>query len=375
MDFKTLQEIEDVQGKRVLVRVDWNVPLENGVVVEDFRIKESLPTIEYLRKAGAKVILMGHLESKETHSFESVYEYAATILPLSFSKDIEGEEVLRKVNELVEGEVLLLENLRTNPGEKENSRDFAVALAKLGDLYVNEAFSAAHREHASIVGIPKLLPAYAGLRFTEEVKTLSKAFYPRHPFLFILGGAKFETKIPLIQKFAAIADSLFVGGALAHNFFVEQGKSVGASLVSDGNFNLMPLLETGKVMIPDELVIKQGEVTRQGYIEDIIPGDMIVDAGPKTLEYIKAKIQTSEFILWNGPLGLYEGGYKEGTLRLAELLAASRKEVIVGGADTLATIKEQNLWGKFSFISTGGGAMLDFLSSGSLPGIDALKRI
>ena len=375
MDFKTILEAGDLQGKRVIVRVDWNVPIEGGKVVDDFRIKQSLSTIEHLRSAGAKVILISHLESKETDSLLAVYEHASSLTSLMFCGETIGEKAISCVSMLKDGEVLLLENLRKNAGEKENSRDFAMKLADFGDLYVNEAFSASHREHASIVGIPKLLPAYAGLQFTEEVKRLSKAFYPQHPFLFILGGAKFDTKLPLIDKFINIADSLFVGGALAHNFYKEMGENLGNSLVSDGEFNLQDKFKSGKIMLPTDMVIKGGDGMGVDTIDHVGTGDTIMDAGPRTLELLKTKIHDSQFVLWNGPLGNYELGYKEGTLTLAKLLAECDKEVIVGGADTLASIKELGLFNKFSFVSTGGGAMIDFLGSGTLPGVEALKRV
>jgi len=344
MDFKIILEAENLEGKRVLVRVDWNVPIENGVVTDDFRIQKSLPTIEFLQKAGAKIILISHLD-KETDSLHPVFEYVKNFLPLTFEK---------------QSDLMLLENLRFDKGEKENSRDFAVKLASQADIFVNEAFSESHREYASIVGLPKLLPSYAGLQFYEEVKRLSNAFYPKHPFLFVLGGAKFETKLPLLDKFLNIADNIFVGGALANNFFKEQGQDVGTSLVSDGDFNLKEKLKSGKIVLP---------------IDTTLEGTRIVDVGTKTIEDLKNKMSDAKFILWNGPLGEFEKGFKTGTLDLAKLIASSSAETIVGGGDTLSAIKELGIMNKFSFVSTGGGAMLDFLATGTLPGIEALKRI
>jgi len=367
MDFKTLLEVGDLNGKRVLVRVDWNVPIKDGSVADDFRIRESLPTIEYLIKNGAKVTIISHLESsistgsQQEISLEPVYECAKKLLPdLLFKED---------------GDLVLLENLRQNAGEKENSREFALSLTKNMDLFVNEAFPASHREHASIVGVPKLLPSFAGLRFTEEVKRLSKAFYPKHPFLFILGGAKFDTKLPLIDKFIQIADFLFVGGALAHNFFKEMKHNIGDSLVSNQEFGLLDKIATGKIILPSEVVVKGHDGIRAEAVEHVAEGDVILDAGPRTLEDLEERIHSSQFILWNGPLGNYENGFKEGTLKLAQLLAESGKEVIIGGVDTLACIEELDLFDKYSFVSTGGGAMLDFLATGTLPGIEALKKI
>ncbi|KKT96621.1 MAG: Phosphoglycerate kinase [Parcubacteria group bacterium GW2011_GWA2_45_15] len=329
---KSILEAGDLKGKKVLVRVDWNVPIEDGKVVDDFRIKKSLSTLEYLKGAGAKVVIATHLEPEGTHT-----KLLQTYVPKGMK---------------------LLENLRANPGEESNSKEFAKELASKIDLYVNEAFSVSHRRHASIVGVPLYLPSYIGLQFALEIKELSKAFYPKKPFLLILGGAKFDTKLPLLKKFIHIADDIFVGGALANNFFKEQGADIGRSLVSKGDFGLKELLDTGKIILPEDTIIKDGK---------------ILDAGPRTMENLKSIISASKLVLWNGPLGGYENGYKVATLALAKIISESSCESIIGGGDTLASIKELNLFDKFSFVSTGGGAMLDFLATGTLPGIEALK--
>ena len=329
---KSILEAGDLKGKKVLVRVDWNVPIEDGKVVDDFRIKKSLPTLEYLKGAGAKVVIATHLEPEDTDT-----KLLQTYVPKG---------------------VRLLENLRANPGEESNSKEFARKLASQIDIYVNEAFSVSHRRHASIVGVPLYLPSYIGLQFALEIKELSKAFYPKKPFLLILGGAKFDTKLPLLKKFIHIADYIFVGGALANNFFKEQGVDIGHSLASEGNFGLKELLNTGKIILPEDTIIKDGK---------------ILDAGPRTMENLKSIISASKLVLWNGPLGGYENGYKVATLALAKIISESSCESIIGGGDTIASIKELDLFDKFSFVSTGGGAMLDFLATGTLPGIEALK--
>ncbi|MBX4195822.1 phosphoglycerate kinase [Candidatus Parcubacteria bacterium] len=307
---KSIREATDLNGKRVLVRVDWNVPIENGQVLDDFRIKRSMPTLELLKSAGSEVIIATHLEP-ETASVESLRQFVP-----------EGMEIL--------------ENLRNNPGERSNDPEFAKTLASRADIYVNEAFSSSHRKHASIVGVAKFLPSYAGLEFIEEMDNLSRSFNPPHPFLLILGGAKFETKIPLVEKFLNIADQIFIVGANAKPA------------------STMPIGKNPKVLLP------LGDVAA-------------LDADDENIFMIKEKINNSNFIVWNGPLGKYEDGYKEGTKKLAQALAESGKEVIIGGADTLAVIKDLNIYDRFSFVSTGGGAMLDFLATGTLPGIEALK--
>ena len=330
---KSILESGNLKGKRVLVRVDWNVPIENGKVVDDFSIKKSLPTLEYLENAGAKVSVATHLESRDA-SIDSLKTY-------------------------VPKGMKLLANLRDNPGEKSNSEKFARELASKVDIYVNEAFSASHREHTSIVSVPKFLPSFIGLQFAREIKELSRAFYPKRPFLFILGGAKFETKLPLLEKFVHIADEIFVGGALANNFLKMQGVDVGDSLVDDEEFGLSKLLETKKILLPEDTIVVNNK---------------IMDAGPITMENLKSKIVAAKLVLWNGPLGFYELGYKVATLQLAKMISEFGHESIVGGGDTIAAINELNLFDKFSFVSTGGGAMLDFLATGTLPGIEALNH-
>ena len=358
MQLPTLDKLGDPRGRRVIVRVDWNVPIEDARVTDDERIRASLQTLEYLRQVGARIIILSHLAPDEA-SLEPVHQTAAGLFPHDFCADLEIEKIAARAKALSDGEALLLENLRQHPGEKQNNPSFAGELAALGDAYVNEAFSASHRSHASIVGLAERLPSYVGFRFEKEVTNLSKALAPVHPFLFILGGAKFETKLPLLDKFVGIADALFVGGALAHNFFKFQGIDIKKSLVSAGDFDIARLLESQRIILPRD---------------PVWDGERIVDAGEATLEDLRARIGESKFILWNGPLGLYEAGFKEGTQALAKIIAESGQEAIVGGADTLAAIKELGISEKFSFVSTAGGAMLDFLATGTLPGIEALKR-
>ncbi|MDQ3089744.1 MAG: phosphoglycerate kinase [bacterium] len=374
MEPKSILDEKNLAGKKVLVRVDWNVPLQSGKVVDDYRIKQSLATIDFLLNEGAKVIIICHLETVESLSLKPIAEHLYGRLPLTFCDELLGDKATDAVNKLEGGKALLLENLRLDEREKSNDDEFAKALSEHGDIFVNEAFSASHRNHSSIVGIPKYLPSTLGTRFMEEMKELSKAFYPKKPFLFILGGAKFDTKIPLIEKFIHIADTIFVGGALAHNFFKEQGKLVGKSLISEGDFHLKEKLDTGKVMLPvDACILSAGHI-RIDNIDKVRAEDSIVDAGSETLLMLKEKINESSVILWNGPMGNYEKGYKQGTLELAKALSESGKETIMGGGDTLAAIQELGIFDKFTFVSTGGGAMLDFLATGTLPGIEAIKK-
>lgn len=315
---RVVTEINDFEGKKVLVRVDWNVPVDqNGEVTGDSRIKASIPTIEYIKSHNGLPVVMSHF-GRAGESLEKVIKFAKEKFPV--------------LNEGVE----FLENLRINKGEEENSEEFAHELASKGEIYVNDAFSNSHRAHASMVGVPKFLPSYAGIRFLEEFTKISECFSPEHPFLFILGGAKFETKLPLVEKFSDIADDIFIGGAMGTKA-VEMGFG-----------------KNSKIMLP---------------VGDIAA----LDASPETLDLLKLKIENSKFILWNGPLGKYEDGYTDGTIKLAKMLAESGAKVITGGGDTEAVIGDLGVADKFYFISLAGGAMLDFLANGTLPAIEALN--
>ncbi|MEK7646179.1 MAG: phosphoglycerate kinase [Patescibacteria group bacterium] len=371
---KTITDIEHIEGVIVLVRVDFNVPLKDGKVVEDYRIRTALPTIMWLRERGARIVLMSHLESVsgENESLEPVVPTLASLgVPVTFVKNIKNARV--EIDKLQNGSCILLENLRFNDGEKINDPQFAKELASLGDMYINDAFSVSHREHASVVGVPTLIPGYAGLQLQKEIDYLSKSFTPRHPFLFILGGAKFDTKLPLLHRFIETADTLFVGGALANDIYKQKGYEIGTSLVSKKQIDLSAFIANPKVLTPLDIVTEGKEIRPA---TGVLPTDKILDAGPQTLELLRDKISTAEFILWNGPLGLYEDGYREPTHELARMIGeatARGAETIVGGGDTLAAIAELGIEDKFHFISTGGGAMLDFLGTGTLPGVEVLK--
>lgn len=371
---RSVTEMNDVRGKKVILRLDFNVPLRNGKVFDDFRIRKSMPTIELLQSRGAKIIILSHCEGKESSTLKPVFEYLKERMPISFIEKYVDVTTLETVNAMKDGEVVLFENLRVYPGEKENDQDFAKSLASLADFYVNDAFSCSHREHSSIVGIPKYLPGFVGLLFQSEIEHLSKTFNPPHPFVFILGGAKFDTKIPLIKKFLKIADTVFVGGALAHNFFKELGYPIGASVVSEGVFELKEMLDSKKIVLPTDVVVKHGDEISIKLPTEVGQDDVIVDAGAETLINLAELVDSAQYVLWNGPLGNFEIGFKEGTLELAGKIADTSAESVVGGADTLAAISSMDLEKKFNFVSSGGGAMLDFLANGTLPGIEALKK-
>ncbi|MBX2866458.1 phosphoglycerate kinase [Candidatus Kaiserbacteria bacterium] len=367
---KSIVDVPDLRGKKVLLRASLNVPIENGEVIDDFRIRKAMKTIDYLVGEGAKVVIIAHIGREKTDTLESVYQAMRRRMSLLWCGDF--SEAKEMTDALENGEALLLENLRCNEGEKKNDDTFAKELASLTDIYVNDAFAASHRAHASIVGIPKHLPSYMGLNFEKEYHTLEEVRTPESPSLFILGGAKFETKAPLITQYADIYDRVFVGGALANDFFKAKGFEVGTSLVSSVAVD-DALLSRENILLPVDVTVRNatGEV-RVTSPDDVRSNEMILDAGPETMKMLATYVAEAQTILWNGPLGNYEEGFAEYTEALADLIATSDAYSVVGGGDTIASIAKLQLEDRFSFLSTAGGAMLVFLETGTLPGIEAL---
>ncbi|HVT75049.1 MAG TPA: phosphoglycerate kinase [Candidatus Paceibacterota bacterium] len=369
--YKKIADEKDVKGKKILLRLDLNVPVVGGEVRDDFRIRRSIPTVKMLRDKGAKVIIVSHIESEMTDSLGRIAAYMAKDVPIkAFVAKL--EDAGQVADAMQDGDVIMLENLRKDPGEKANDPVFAGRLASLADYYVNDAFAVSHREHASIVSVPRLLPHFAGPLLAEEIEQLSKSFNPPHPFLFVLGGAKVETKLPLIEKFLTIADYVFVGGALANDIYKEKGYEVGLSRVAKTPVNLKHIEKNPRLMVPTDVVVSSPleKVVRSP--EQVGPGEKIVDAGPRTGSELSDLLNEIEFVLWNGPLGDYERGFNDGTEALARAIADSHAKSIIGGGDTIAALAKTGLLDTFTFVSTGGGAMVEFLGKGTLPGIDAL---
>lgn len=370
---QSIKQIKNIKGKVVLVRVDFNVPIKDGKVQDNFRIKKALPTIEFLQKKGAKVVLITHL-GKGGESLAPVAKVLNKFVKVSFVPEVVGEKVTKKVSEMKNGEIILLENLRNNPGEQLSDKNFAKSLASLADIYVNEAFPVSHRSDASIVLLPKFLPSYAGLQLELEVKNLSKAIKnPKHPFLFILGGAKFSTKMPLIKKYLKLADYVFIGGALLDDFLKAEGYEVGKSLVDDTGYGIDKILKNKKLILPIDVVVKDGEKLINKKVSEVTKGETILDIGSESVKMIEPYIKKSKLILWNGPLGKYEAIGGGATSKILKIVASSKAESIIGGGDTVALVSKNKMEKDFSFVSTGGGATLDFLANGTLPGIKALK--
>ncbi len=367
-------DIKDIRGKRVIVRSSLNVPVKDGCVVNYFRIMRAMPTFMHLSHAGAKIIIVTHLGRDSDITLEPIYDALKNHLKLKYIKSVIGDDVEEAVKGLKDGETLLLENVRSNDGEISNDDAFAKKLASYGDIYVNDAFPVSHRKHATIVGIPKYIPSYAGLTFQEEYIHLKAAMEPRHPALFILGGAKFETKQPLVERYVEKYDRVFVGGALANDFFVARGYEIGTSLFSKCCSVSDKLLNNDNILLPIDVTVSKGSSMRVTTPDIIKNDEKILDAGPATMAMLENYINKAETILWNGPLGDYENGFIEHTQTCANLIAKSSARTIIGGGDTVAAIESLAINDKFGFLSTAGGAMLAFLEKGTLPGIEAMLK-
>lgn len=357
-EIKSVQEA-DVLGKRVLVHTDFDVPLKDGSVVDDFRIKAALPTLQLLKEKGAaKIIIISKLGRPEGKVVEGL-RMAPVAARLASFIDMSNIEVH--------------ENVRFDPREEANDNTYAKELASLGDIFVNEAFADSHRAHASIVGIPKYLPSYAGIRFMEEVSRVGEALTPPAKSLAIIGGAKFETKQPLLEKLVSSYGTIFLGGALANDLLKSRGMPVGASLISDGAVPTT-LAENFHIQAPVDLVLASATLpARAAKTGDVHHDDRIVDIGENTAGQWAEQIKSAEFVLWNGPVGICEEGFAAGTETLAAALASSPCKALVGGGDTAAALSKFSFDKQRVYISTGGGAMLELLTNGTLPGIEALK--
>ncbi|MEK7144529.1 MAG: phosphoglycerate kinase [Patescibacteria group bacterium] len=391
---QTIRDIQLFENIPILVRAPLNVPVVNGKVVNTYRLRRALLTIRYLQERGAKILLASHIGQMGTETLAPVAAALGELVQhVSFFPETIGERARAAVRSLAPGHVLVLENLRRSKGEERNDPVFARELAALADIFVQDSLDTCHRVHASIVGVSKLLPSYAGLLFEEEIEELSHALTPKHPAVAIIGGAKFNTKEEVLTTLLTVYDHVFVGGALANDFLKAAGQEVGKSLVSHGNENaLQKLLASPKLVLPvDSLTARtagagytQGEVRRHTFrvnsasrispMGQVLPNEIILDHGPGTIALLADLTQKAKTILWNGPLGKYEGGFTAATSALVRAISVAKARSVVGGGDTIAAIEELGLLSKFSFVSTAGGAMLDFLARGTLPGIEALDH-
>lgn len=370
---KKITEAGNLKGKYVLIRSSLNIPLQSGKVRNNFRINRALPTLRYLHEAGARTIILSHLGRKSEDSLKPVFDELEKYLPVHWGGEVKSEEFKTRKNLLADGEILLAENLRHDIGETENDPAFVSYLAGLGEIYVNDAFAEAHREHASTFGLAKKLPAYAGLTLEEEIIELSKVMQPEHPSLFLLGGAKFETKMPLVEKYLELYDQVFIAGALMNDIFKARGYEVGQSLVSDVSLVDVAFLHNPKLILPIDVVVNGPDGKMVKRPDQVLPEENILDVGPLTVDMLVTYIEKARFILWNGPFGSYDTGYTQSTEMTAKHIAESDAFSVIGGGDTVAAIEKLGLNDQFGFVSIGGGAMLAFLEKGSTSVIDVLN--
>ena len=392
MDRMTVRDIE-ISGKRALVRVDFNVPLdgETGEITDDGRIRAALPTIKYLIERGARVILMSHLGRPKGKIVDNlrlsvVARRLSQLLgqQVGTTSDCIGPEVEKSVANLKGGDVLLLENLRFHPDEEAGDASFAQALANLGDVFVNDAFGAAHRAHASIVGITNYLPAVAGFLMEKEIKNLGSILEnPAHPFTALLGGAKVSDKVSVMENIIDRVDSLLIGGGMAATFLKAKSYEVGLSLIETDRLDTaVGLMEKStkrgaRLLLPVDVIVAD-ETNIEAKVETVsvanIPEDKkIVDIGPQTIKSFSEELQKCKTVFWNGPVGIYEiPQFARGTQEIARLLASLDAATIIGGGSTAEIVTEMGLADKITFVSTGGGASLEFLGGDTLPGVAAL---
>ncbi len=389
---KTLRDLGDIDGKRVLVRVDFNVPLENGAVADDMRIRAALPTIEELRRRGARIVLVSHLgRPKDREPSLSMAPVGARLgellaTPVAVAPGVVGDDVRAAVDDLEDGDLLLLENVRYEPGETKNDPSLAQSLAELADVYVDDAFGAAHRAHASTEGVARLMDARAaGLLLEREVSTLLGVLEdPARPLVSVLGGAKVSDKIGVIDAFRELADAILIGGAMCFPFLAAQGHSVGDSLCAPEDVELARrILDSGssaraRLELPVDLVIARNFSEDAEALEfdglDVPDGWMGLDIGPRTAAAYGDVISSAGTVFWNGPMGAFEmAPFAAGTRAVAESVAAAPGTTVVGGGDSAAALQRFGLADRVTHLSTGGGATLEMIEGKELPGVEALN--
>lgn len=400
MKIKSITSLRNLAGKRVLVRVDYNVPIENGKIKENFKIEESLPTIEFLRKKGAKIILVSHLGRPKKRNLkfslkpiaknlEKIINSKVLLLDINdktFNEDNEFEKLDKKIEKMSNGRVVCLENIRFLSGEQLNDQHLAKALASLADIFVLDGFAVAHRDTASVSGIPKYIPSYAGILLEKELKGLSKILKkPKKPFVVVLGGIKIHTKIPIIKKLLPKATHILIGGGIANTYLWAKGCKVGGSVIDkDKKKIILSYFKNKKIIMPVDVIIgtKNGKKVEAIDIDDKFkitdPKKSIYDIGPKTISLYTKYIKSANTIVWNGALGMFEQApYNWGGDSLARLMASRSKGRafgVTGGGETVEIVRGLNLTDDIDLVSTGGGAMLEFLSGKKLPGIKALEK-
>lgn len=390
MKIKSIRDAKNLSGKRVLLRVDLNVPLKNGKIVDDYKLIKQLPTIEYLLKQKAKIIVLSHLgrpkagEDNSHLSIKPIYKRLSKVLhrKIFYVDDCVGFKAGNAVSAMQDGDIVMLENIRFEAGEMNNSVALAHQLSKLADIYVNNAFAVSHREQSSVAAIKKYLPSYAGLLLTAEVEHLYQvAVKPEKPLVVIIGGAKIATKINLINQFSSSAHRILVGGALANNFFRARGYEVGKSLIDEESVAFAKNFDNKKMILPIDIIVNDsvnGSRLNVKKISELKKDECIYDIGPETIKLYATIIKEAKTLIWNGPLGMFEEkAYSNGTLSVARLVATvsgGSAYGVVGGGETVEALKQTKMMNYVDWVSTGGGAMLSFLGGDVMPGLKKIVR-
>lgn len=383
MRVKSIKQAKNINGKRVVLRVDFNVPMKNGRVLNDYKIEKTIPTIKYLLGKNCKIILITHLgRPKEKYEKRFSVEPVMKVLGEKLRKDIRiikeisGFQGGNIASYMKEGDISALENIRFDAGEEKNNKKLAKSLAKLGDIYVNDAFGVSHRAHASVNAIQNFLPSFAGLLLEKEVLNLSRTFHAKKPLVLVIGGNKVKTKVPMIEVFGRRADKILIGGALANNFFHIHGFEVGRSSVDDDSVKFAKKFKNKQVIVPVDVVISPTKSAKRPVAKDLIninKGDYIYDIGPKTIKLYSDYLKKANTIIWNGPMGLFEEvGFHHGTMAIANVIAGrSRGKAfgVVGGGETIEALQKVKMVDFVDWASTGGGASLVFLGKKKMPGL------
>jgi len=395
MPIRSMRQLKGVAGKVIFLRVDFNVPLNNGKVKEDYKIIAGLATIRFLLRYGAKIVIATHLgdpggKKSQKFSTEPVAKRLEKLLgkKIIFVKDCIGPKVEKAIESMAAGQIVFLENLRFYPGEEKDDKQFAKQLSRFSDIYINNAFAVSHRGHASVSAIKAFLPAYAGLLLEQEVSSIERALKPHKPLVVVIGGAKIGTKLPIIKNFINKASQILVGGAVANDFLQSLGYEVGKSKVS-GDVNLAKQAiamykkaGNAKIILPLDLVVSKkkdgsGHLTVKS-VSSVAKDDYIYDIGPKTISFYSRYLKQANTIAWNGPMGWFEqDSFKHGTIALARVIASrssGRAFGVVGGGETVEALKLAGMFDQMDWVSTGGGAMLDFLAGEPMPGLKGIIK-
>lgn len=389
MKIKSIRDFKDLKGKKVLLRTDFNVPIKNGKILDEYKIMKQLPTIHFLLRNKCKIIMFTHFGSPVPGTYAK--EFSTKVICNKLSKILDRKIIFAekydflaigsKISKMAEGDILMLENVRFEAGEEKNSKAFAKHLAGLADIYVNDAFAVSHRAHASVSAIKAYIPSYAGLLLENEVKHLDKVMNPKKPLIFVIGGVKLTTKIPLIKNFEKKAYRILVGGALANNFLAAHGLEIGKSIVDEKSIKFAKKFKNKNILLPIDVVVSSDKGSKKATVKNINEvgkNDYIFDIGPKTIALYASFIRRAETIIWNGPMGFFElKSFKYGTRSIARLIAArsgGKAFGAVGGGETVEALKETKMLNYVDWVSTGGGAMLSFLGGEKMPGLTGLIK-